>query len=85
MGKKDDEDLIKELIEEATKESANIIIPRLRLINGQLRGSIDRKTREYNYNILNDFISQVFQEGLSKGYQIHESELLIKSQSNEKE
>ena len=64
------EEELQELVNAITKEAAERILPQLKLINGQLRGFIDPKTREYNYEILSLFITEVYNYGMKDGLRV---------------
>lgn len=66
----DREEEFKKLVNLVTEEAAKDILPRLKIVNGQLRGVIDTKTRLLNYNMLSNFITEVYQRALEDGYKL---------------
>lgn len=69
-----DEEEFEKLIGEVTDAAADQIMPQLKLVNGQLRGVIDTKTREGNLELLSGFVTEIYSRGLKDGYQLGKAE-----------
>lgn len=70
-----DEEKLQVLVDTVMKEAAEVIIPRLKLVNSRLRGVINEKARKLNLETLEIFISEVYEKGLHEGYEIAKIEL----------
>ena len=66
------------LFKEITDKAANRIMPRVKLLNGKLRGPHNKVAMVENEIMIAEFMSQVYLLGLEDGYYIKESEMLTK-------
>ena len=68
------EEELKEVLNLITEKAAHIIIPQLKLVNGQLRGAMNDRAREMNYEMLLGFITEVYRKGLEDGVNYNQLE-----------
>lgn len=72
------EEKLKALLDKVTEKAANRIMPRVKLLNGRLRGPHNKIAMRENEAMLSEFVTQIYGLGLEDGYNLKESESLIK-------